>query len=510
MTDRPPAASLRTRASMLAGWAVLALLLAAAHVHWRDEVRAFSIALSGDTIPDMLRILHGEGHPALWYLLLRIGHELVPVRHVLPATAFIVGLAAAALLALRSPFQARTLGLALFGYWSVFEYTVSARNYGIAVALMLLWASLYPRLRRRGPWLGLILALICNTSAPAVLLAGALALYWIVDLLREARGRWTAALRNLLVNLAITAAGVAACAFTIYPSYNDAALPPAVPGVADLIEAATLFARPFAMLVPPAFAGQGWATALLGMALLGSLAALVRSPPALAAGVAGLWSYSLFFQLTYGGGYRHQALLLPFLLTLHWLVAEAPPVDVRSTTERLRRGGSVAFALLLAAQLPGTIGMLIYSGGGGVVSRAAELGRLVRARGLEKAAVIAVPDVLVEPLAYYLPNPTYLVRERRWGRVVRFSREGQRLLELDEVLATANRIARERRQPVLILAGKPLSPVRGTRVAASGFTGPFVATPEQVRRFRAATRRIASFAPAATDESYEVYLLPAG
>ena len=537
--DQPPIAATRTRAALLAVWALLALLLASTHVHWRDEVRAFSIALSGDTIPAMLRNLHGEGHPALWYLLLRAAHDLVPVREVLPVTAFAIGAAMAALLALRGPFPARTLAAALLGYWSVFEYTVSARNYGIAAALMFLWAALYhsspageggPRsgggagplecpanlpppsgcaghlpLRGRNmlerlPWPGLILALLCNTSAPAVLLAGALALFWAIDLLSTQGLRWTPATRRLALNLAIAAGGAVACALTIYPSYNDAAVPPAVPSLAALGEATILFARPFAMLMPPVLAGQPWATALLGLLLLGSLAGLARSRAALIAGAVGLWSYSLFFQFTVGSGYRHQALVLAFLLTLHWLVADRRPAP---------RLGQHALLLLLAAQIPATLSMLAFSAQGGVVSRAADLARLVRANRLEDAALIAIPDVLAEPAAYYLPNPVWLVRERRWSPIVRFSKEGLRPLDLDTVLAQARNVARSRGKPVLILAGQPLGPVRGTNLPAQGFTGPFTATPDQVRRFQAATRRLASFAPAATDESYEVYLVPA-
>jgi hypothetical protein len=539
----PPSASRRARAAILAGWAVVALLLAATHVHWRDEVRAFSIALSGDTVPAMLRNLHGEGHPALWYLLLRVAHDLVPMRQVLPVLAFAIGLAMAALLAFRAPFPARTLALALSGYWSVFEYTVSARNYGIAAALMFLWAALYKSSpasgretaqRRRGrtaqaagnppppsglaghlPLPGLILALLCNTSAPAILFAGALALFWTIDLLQTQGLRWTRATRHLALNLAVAAAGALACVLTIYPSHNDAAVPPSAPSLADLGQATLTFARPFAMLMPPAVAGRTWATMLLGLLLLGSLAGLARSRAALVAGVAGLWSYSLFFQLTVGSGYRHQALVLAFLLTLHWLVADRrppPPLGLpRLGLPRLGlpRLGQLAFLLLLAAQIPATIDMLVFTARGGVVSRSADLGRLVRARGLEDAAVIAIPDVLAEPLAYYLPNPVWLVRERRWSPIVRFSKEGLRPLDLDTVLAQARAVAVARRKPVLILAGRPLDPVRGTRVPAEGFTGPFTATPDQVRRFHAATQRLAAFAPAATDESYDVYLLPA-
>jgi hypothetical protein len=86
-----------THILLLAAWCAVVLLLAFRHAFWRDEVRAFNIALAGDGVPGMLRGLHGEGHPALWYLLLRGAHALVPVREVLPAVAFLVAAAAMAM-----------------------------------------------------------------------------------------------------------------------------------------------------------------------------------------------------------------------------------------------------------------------------------------------------------------------------------------------------------------------------------------------------------------------------
>ena len=56
---------------LFALWLAIAVWLAMNHVIWRDEMRALSIALQGDHLTGMLQGLHGEGHPALWYLLLR-------------------------------------------------------------------------------------------------------------------------------------------------------------------------------------------------------------------------------------------------------------------------------------------------------------------------------------------------------------------------------------------------------------------------------------------------------
>ena len=66
----------RIRFLLIGSWHAAAGALAWRHVVWRDEARALSIATQGEDWIAMLRGLHGEGHPALWYLLLRAAHAI--------------------------------------------------------------------------------------------------------------------------------------------------------------------------------------------------------------------------------------------------------------------------------------------------------------------------------------------------------------------------------------------------------------------------------------------------
>ena len=74
----------RDRLLLVIAWMALVAWFFWGHVVWRDEVRAFSLALSGSNVCEMLGNVHGEGHPALWYLILRGAHDLFPYREVLP------------------------------------------------------------------------------------------------------------------------------------------------------------------------------------------------------------------------------------------------------------------------------------------------------------------------------------------------------------------------------------------------------------------------------------------
>ena len=505
------------RLAIFAAWLVAAAWLAQHHVFWRDEVRAFSLALEGDSVLAMLRRLQGEGHPALWYLLLRATHALTGARETLPATAFAIGAGAAALWAWRAPFRPAVLAMALFGAFALHEYTVSARNYGIAMLLLFAFAAAYPRAKERGPWLGLLLALLCNTNAPAVMLGGALGLFWAAEIASTEGWRWTPRWRHWAGNMALALFGVGACLVTIYPPFNDAAVSPLAGQLTPtrLLFALADIAGPFDALWPASCAGLPGARLLLTVLIVGAPLGLVRSPGGLLAGVVITLAMPLFFQLVYPGGYRHQALFVAFLLTLYWLVADsgggrwpaARPLLRPAAQALLQRTGQIALVALLLAQVATSAELIGATANSSVASRAADLATLIRHERLERAVVIANPDVLLEPLPYYTPNPLWLVRERRAGRVVAFTRAAVRDVTLAEMLATAQALRARTRRPVLTLLQVRLDPAAPSQTWDEAYNGTFSTTPGDVRAFLRATRRLARFAPAISDESYDVYLL---
>jgi hypothetical protein len=112
----------------------------------------------------------------------------------------------------------------------------------------------------------------------------------------------------------------------------------------------------------------------------------------------------------------------------------------------------------------------------------------------------------VEPLPYYIANQTYLMREQRFGNVVKFTRHARLRLSLNDILADARHLHQDTGKPILIVLQQSLDPSQPSQVHREGFDWELVTTPEQVRTFQASTRRIASFGPAWSDESFEVYL----
>ena len=310
-----------------AGWLAVVLRLIAQHVMWRDEVRALSLALRGTDLVSMFQGLHGEGHPALWYLMLRAAHLVVGRPEVLPAVALLVAIAAALLLVLKAPFPWPVICLILLGHFFIFEYSVMARNYGISMLLIFAIATLYPAFRCRGIVLGVMLFLLANCNVHSVFLATGFLFFWLTDILRETGLRWSQALTNFALN-AVIAAIRRSCVRPHDLSVKQDALVehfwwhPRC-GLRPIFNPAASF-RGF--LLPRTFYQGRWspfvevATSLL---LFGSTLGLVRRPGAFLAAFGTLTSFSLFFALVLPGSYRHYALWLSFLIGLYWICWDA-------------------------------------------------------------------------------------------------------------------------------------------------------------------------------------------
>lgn len=497
-------AGLRTRGFLYLLWLGLAAFLATRHVVWRDEVRALSFALTGDTTGAMLRNLHGEGHPALWYLILRNAHALWPHPQILVVVAFVIGAAAALIFALRAPFGWPLLALGLFGRFALYEYTVMARNCGISMLILFAIAWAYPRHRDKGWVVGLLLLALCNTNFPSVILAAAFLIFWAIDLHCEAPGRWDRRWLALGIGAALALVGAILCAIVVYVPLADATSVAAL-GHKGLIGALVSGGGKFNALVPQEV--EGAATLIMPLLLFGLFWRWRDTPAAWIAGLAATLGLLLVFGFLYAGAYRHQALLFVFLLTLAWLKAEGfgghrTPGEGKFATA-IEPYTRLAFPALLAFQLLSSVPFVTRALHHMPESRSYELASLLRTPELRDAIVIGDPDYMLESLPYYAPNRIYLLRERRWGDVTRLSKAAKRTVTADDLLDTARRLHAETASPIVLLFADRIYP-DGQPQSRGGF-GDFVLTLDGLTRLRAATRPLASFDHVTNgDESYDV------
>lgn len=490
------------RTLLWAAWLAAALYASLHHVMWRDEIRALSLSQRGDSLGHMIEQIRGFGHPTLWHVILRSGQVLQLGNLVLPVAAFAIGAAGSALLAFRAPFRPLFLTLALFGAFSAYEYVAVARNYGLSVLLLYATAALWGRYRDRPGVIAALLFLLCNANVHSVVLAGALLLFWFVELLGE-----RPAPRRALVSFAAGALavliGTALCFWQVYPPVDTAAMAPhGDGGLGAFLGALVLNLGPsFHELMPEPLRTFVPVVLVLPVLLILAVVSLRERPAAMIAAAAALVGLAVVFALIYQGYYRHQALFLAFVLTLSWIVADRPDA---------RRGpllGRVGLTLLLVLQLWSSVIVFTYIARGVPESRVRDLAQLLDRPALRDAIVIGDPDTMIEALPYYRPNPLYFVRENRFGRTPIFSHAAETEMSLGRLLAAAHMLHARTGRPVVIALEQRLSPDMPGSLTERGYYGPLRIDPSEVRAFLAATRRVARFAQATTDESYDIYVL---
>ena len=185
-------------------YALIVLNTIAAHEPWRDEAQTWLMGRDA-TLAETFALLPYQGHPALWYLMVRV---LVRLGFPYYSMGFLHGLLAVAnaFLVLRfAPFPRLTRALLVFSFWMFWMYAVEARVYAVGLLLLFLIAWRYPRRHEQPLVHGLLIFLLFNSNLHMAFLAGALAAAFGVEIL--ARKAWT---RDRLAALGLMGLGAVA------------------------------------------------------------------------------------------------------------------------------------------------------------------------------------------------------------------------------------------------------------------------------------------------------------
>jgi hypothetical protein len=514
-------------------WYVLAVFLlvvgfgATQHEVWRDEVRALSIATDGRWFTSIFANLTDEGHPALWYLLLRAVSALSGGSPLaLPVTSALVAAGAVWLLVRYAPFPAWQRVLFAFGVFPLYEYSVSARNYGISMLLLIAFCAVGAGRWARPVMTGLILALLANTNVHSLVLVGALLGVWLLERWRqdaghadEARASWP----HTLLGVGIAVAGMLVCVVQTRPTPDSVVAKP-FPALAELVPRAwELLLNPgafFAVGFFGDFAGMSvpWldvpARVVLTNAVLLAIAlVLTRRVPLLLAFTAVVGGLTLLFGLVYPPAPRHMGLLYVFVIGLFWLYNERRARDAALAFAAESSPGRGRWRDAAANGLLG--GLLIVQVGmawqahrldhGASLSSAREFAAWLRATPrYHEAVIMAEPDFLLETLPYYLPNRLWIAREGRFGRWTRFTRANRRRMSLGELLADAQAVRARTGAPVLLLLARIPMPTKDGALERRPFGQEFTWTAAEVSALQAHTTGQINASGSLRDENYFV------
>ncbi len=486
-------------------WTVCVAVTGFHHEFWRDEVRPLTFAREAVSFLGLWDLIGGDGHPALWPAILYFLHGIFQSNAVLGLASSGIGFLAACLLVWKAPLPLWVKGLAIFSSVLLYEYAVMARNYGISMLLMFVFAWLYRDRSRNALWLGLVLALLANSNIHSACLALVFAGIWF---LHEIQDRWHGRVRGLpkkeWAALSLLALGLALSAYTVWPD-ADSDVISKVSGRAveerpfDILAMLLFPAEKFVDIVRPPF--PIWQSIILLALCVGLVVDLACALGAVIA-VVGL---AIFFEIVAPGYYRHQALIVPLFLSLYWIAAQRA-VALGTGGRRLRVlgvGQLVALPLLLIPLVKDT-GDFVLADLTKALSSSAAFGDFLRDHPeYAEAILVGEPAYQLESLPYYLDMTIYLPRERRFGTTVRFGDQAH-VLRLTSLLDRAQRLALCESRTVLIVFGHPEIDDHAQYEKTFSYGSAVTWSAAARRRFFDATVKIASFRDSMR-ERYDVF-----
>lgn len=517
-TLSPEPADRRTVWLALAGFIVLTGFLAMNHVMWRDEVRALSVAIHSPSWAQLVRDLHTEGHPIVWYAVLRIAYAVTHSVLVLPVVALAFGVAAAFLVLRYAPFPIWERLLIVFGAFLAYQFSVLARNYGVAIMLMMLACVFFSKRDQRPLRLGLTLAVMANTSVHAAVAALVLAFLWSLDFFDPARR--AALLRPAsLASIALILIGVVIAVVSARPSPDMA-----YAASLDSMNAGTVLRKilkdPGASLAGSSNAdvaavgdlpwvrlgiNPAWVSRIyVDIAVLWLAWSLRKNWKALVTLVVAILAFSVLFRNVYTPGLRHEGLLAFLFISLCWISSN----DGESATGR-RRLAYGLIPLLVTQAL--TLVVLIRRPFIHPESSARAYAAFIQSKpAYHNAILMGEPDFMMETMPYYVNNPVYMPRQREFHYRVYWDRGPRRQqdMSLGELVNIADSVGCATDRPVLlaIMYRRVVTDTAGSALLAYK---PAIFRWDQADRalLMSRAKRVMSFLNA-VDENYYIFEFP--
>lgn len=490
-------------------WNIIVIALIYHHSFWGDEVINLIFGIGADRQYG----IHGNGHPAVWFLLLRGLYLIFHQVWVLPLASFLVAATAIWLFIFKSPFGLFFKLLFLLSNFALYEYVVMARNYGISMLVMFVLAIVLSHEPLRKKITGFCLFVLCNTNIHSAILAVAYLAGMVMRAVKVKKIPEVNQTKDLINASVFTILGLVVCFFTIFPTFDTIAGKQSE-NFLQLSNFKPLFVlpstfreityEPYSLDKPVDkfkeidsiyhdkqnkgvekyliddknclndYLGKEhkdvcikenisksvilkikiWNNFIIAISfilIILSFMSLYGDWDLFVSALVGFFCLDFFFSFIYWGGYRHQALWLVFMTSLIW-VSRKENMLFAPKIIKIRRVGYNAFTVLIALQVWPATDHAYNEFFAKPSSNAKIFSKMINGNDeLKNSAIISTNDFLIEALHYYVKNPTFLMSQRKFGIVFPFRKDENTEYNLGNVLDLANSIAFCNHVDVLIL-----------------------------------------------------------
>ena len=424
-------------------WLAMAVNGMLNHEIWRDEMRALSIAIEAEGYSDLPSALKNEGHPLLWYVLLKCAYDLFHTTAVLPVLSFLFAAGIVFMLLFRTNLPFVICIPIIFGSWCLYEYGINCRNYGIAAFFFLLFADSYAR--RPSAYLRhfIFLALAAQANVYATIMS-MFACAWIMI---NAPGKERIS-RKAVSGFLLFALSCLAVAYVTYPDNDSLVLDKQLQRMENIGEIWNV-GYGFGDLFYTWFDySYGFITAMIILSLMVFIPRPVTLILVYMAAVV-MAFFSLYLRYNY---IQHQGMWIYFyiaMLCIHYK-------DILAYTRSGRLGrypvyiGLAAFVCIIGSGLfraRQSYGFDLLNplsdskGAGAWFNKHAKTGDVI----------ISEPDYIMEPVMYYRYMKFYLPRENRFNSYVHFTKANDSFLSLKKLVHITDSFLNSGRQTFLVI-----------------------------------------------------------
>ncbi len=395
------------------------------HEIWRDEMRALSIAIESPGFFHLPVSLLNEGHPILWYFLLKVAYSIFHSTLVLPVLSLLFAGGIAWMLLMRSPFPLLFSALIIFGNWGLYEYGINCRNYGIGAFLLLLFAHLKTSKPNKIILHFIILALAAQSNVYAAMMAILLA-GWMVSESYITGGN----LKKAFAGFALTAVSFLYVICVTMPDTNSLVIinkPELRNVISNMWDVGFGFTD---MLYVP----FSYEPRLLSIVLWLSLLAFISKPRVvlfLFITQIAMTFFSLYYRMNF---LQHQGMWIYTFIAMLWINYK----DIRefwvakNWTKYLSYTGILVFSLiLLSAFYKGKDSY--YYDLNGLRSDSKDAGKWFASHIKPNDIIISEPDYMMESAVYYHYHPFYLPREKVFNTFVHFTKANAAIMSLSRL-----------------------------------------------------------------------------
>jgi len=467
---------------------ILVLVGLVHHDMWRDELQAWLVARDARSISQLFQNMKYEGNPALWhfflFLITRFTHNpaYMQALHLVIACGFIFVFNRYSEIGM--PYKI----MFSFGYFTLYEYSIISRSYGLGILLLFIVCALYKNRYAHYILMGIALALLANISIYTVIfslgISGILALDYLYYQQKNSKQ-----LAKLIAGLAIAIVGVVASLYQIMPEKDNTFGMGYAKGLFEMDRWGYAFSKIFTsyFYIPktdgiygtyfwnsnyyydeypqiqqplwswlPAHTEYLWAWYCLpAMAFILSSIIFIRKPMILLLYTGVTLCLVAVYYYTYLMFLRYTGFTLIILIVCYWLEKYYPDQRYRNPALIFLSGlgkkiQTPLLVLILATNIAG--GAVAYSKGyANKFSVSKDVAEFIHENKLDTLTIAGVKNTITSPLAAYLDTKIFYPQMNDFGSFCVYNKNFKEFLPMPEIVKSISNIMTKDRKKLLLV-----------------------------------------------------------